>query len=80
VTGFITDVKELHSGKPPAPGFIVLVIPAREQVQIPVAFGMLAQGISIEGVVGGTFIDGSGKAHGFVARPKDDSCSLFECD
>jgi uncharacterized membrane protein len=72
VTGFVTDVKELHSAKPPATGFVALVIPARKQLQIPGAFGTLPQGISTEGVVSGAFIDGSGDAHGFIARPKDD--------
>jgi uncharacterized membrane protein len=72
VTGFVMDVKELHSAKPPATGFVALAIPARNQLQIPGAFGTLPQGISIEGVVSGAFIDGSGEAHGFIARPKDD--------
>jgi len=72
VTGFVTDVKELHRSKPPKDGFVALAIPARNQLQIPGAFGTLPQGISIEGVVSGAFIDGSGEAHGFIARPKDD--------
>ena len=61
VTGFVTDVKELHSSKPPATGFVVLAIPARNQLQVPGAFGTLPQGISTEGTVSGAFIDGSGK-------------------
>jgi hypothetical protein len=72
VTGFVTDVKDLHSAKPPATGFVALAIPAPHQLQIPGASGTLPQGISIEGVVSGAFIDGSGEAHGFIARPKDD--------
>jgi uncharacterized membrane protein len=72
VTGFVTDVKELHSPKTPAIGFVALTIPARKQLQIPGAIGTLPQGISIEGVVSGAFIDGSGNAHGFIARPNDD--------
>jgi uncharacterized membrane protein len=72
VTGFVTDMKELHSSKPPASGFVALAISARHQLQIPGAIGTLPQGISTEGVVSGAFIDGSGEAHGFIARPKDD--------
>ena len=68
VTGFVIDVKALHSSKPPAAGFFALAIPARNQLQIPGAIGTLPQGISIEGVVSGTFVDGSGDAHGFIAR------------
>jgi hypothetical protein len=67
VTGFVTDVKELRSPKTPAIGFVALAIPARNQLQIPGAIGTLPQGISIEGVVSGAFIDGSGEAHGFIA-------------
>jgi hypothetical protein len=70
--GFVTDVKELHSSKPPATGFVALAISVRHQLQIPGAFGTLPQGISSEGVVSGTFVDGSGDARGFVARPKED--------
>ncbi len=72
VTGFVINVKQLRSLKPPATGFVALAIPARNQLQIPGAFGTLPQGISTEGVVSGTFVDGSGDAHGFVATPKDD--------
>jgi len=57
---------------PPTTGFIALAIPAGRQLQIPGAFGTLPQGIPREGVVSGTFIDNSGNAHGFIARPKDD--------
>jgi hypothetical protein len=72
VTGFVTDVKELLSPKTPAIGFVALTIPVRKQLQIPSAIGTLPQGVSIEGVVSGTFIDGSGNTHGFIARPKDE--------
>src|SRR3984885_4905890 len=72
LTGFIIELKELHSSKPSATGFVALAIPARNQLQVPGAFGTLPQGISTEGVVSGTFVDGSGDAHGFVARPKDE--------
>ena len=57
---------------PQVTGFVALAIPARNQLQIPGAFGTLPQGISIEDVVSGAFIDGSGDKHGFIARPKDD--------
>ncbi len=72
VTGFVIDVKALHGSKPPAAGFVALAIPARNQLQIPGALGTLPQGISIEGVVSGAFVDGSGDAHGFIASPKDE--------
>src|SRR3984885_10622716 len=72
LTGFIIELKELHISKPSATGFVALAIPARNQLQVPGAFGTLPQGISTEGVVSGTFVDGSGDAHGFVARPKDE--------
>jgi hypothetical protein len=72
VTGFVTDVKDLHSSKLPAIGFVALAIPAQNQLQLPGAFGTLPQGISIEGVVSGAFVDGAGNPHGFIARPKDE--------
>ena len=72
VTGFVIKVNELHSSKTPATGFVAPAIPARNQLQVPDSFGTLPQGISPDGVVTGTFIDTSGDAHGFIAKPKED--------
>ena len=72
VTGFVIEVNELHGSKTPASGFVALAIPARNQLQVPDSFGTLPQGISPEGVVTGTFVDTSGDAHGFIAKPKED--------
>jgi hypothetical protein len=70
---FVTDIKELHRSKPPATGFVALAISARNQLQIPGAFGTLPQGISTEGVVSGTsFVqvsDASEQSESIVGGP-----------
>ena len=71
LTGFASKIARLHSSKPPAAGFVALSIPAKNQLQVPGAFGTLPQGISPEGTVSGTFVDSSGDAHGFIAWPRD---------
>jgi hypothetical protein len=69
VIGFVASVDSIREGKSLS-GFVALAVPAKNQIQIPGAFGTLPQGISGSGIVSGTFVDVSGTPHGFVARPR----------
>jgi hypothetical protein len=68
--GSLAPVPSVGQGTPTTSEYRYTIVDYPNQLQIPGAFGTLPQGISTEGVVSGTFIDGSGDAHGFVARPR----------
>jgi uncharacterized membrane protein len=72
ITGFVTVGKndEFVGFVIPAPqraGFQTLHVPAKDLVRFPGAAGTTPEGISDDGTLVGSWTDGSGAAHGFIA-------------